>query len=88
MSTGPSDFEKIVGEPTPAEKLEVAQAIVSDTLGDYAAGKPMTAERVNQAAQAIGEIMGKCDYPVYCKFYGEHPSFCDMSCDVPFLDQV
>ncbi len=34
------------------------------------------------------EAFGICDYPSYCKFYGDNPSFCDRSCDESVWDQV
>lgn len=42
----------------------------------------MTKETFNEVAdvtgRTIGEIaFGACDFPHYCKFYGERPSFCD-----------
>jgi hypothetical protein len=39
--------------------------------------------------RTLGEtIFGACDFPHYCKFYGENPSFCDRECNVPVWDQI
>jgi hypothetical protein len=37
---------------------------------------------------AAEDLMGSCDYPSYCKFYGDDAGICDRSCDVPMWDQV
>lgn len=34
------------------------------------------------------DAFGVCDYPRYCKFYGENPGFCDRSCDTEVWDQI
>ena len=45
-------------------------------------------ERAGLLLRAAESVLGECDYPSYCKFYGENPSFCDRSCSESVLDQI
>ncbi len=43
----------------------------------------------DKTMRTIAELaFGQCDYPRYCKFYGENPSFCDRSCNMDIWDQI
>lgn len=43
----------------------------------------------DQTMRTISEVaFGGCDYPNYCKFYGERPGFCDRICGESVWDQI
>lgn len=86
---GGQEFEGVVGSFGEQDRLDTALAVNADMMrglenGEMHADDP----RVQQSADAIEGLMGPCDYPRYCKFYGDDTGICDRSCNESIWDQI
>lgn len=82
-------------EGLPAEDKELMEGALDNLAAAVEAAKAgaVDIDTVDQVydgtMRTIAEVaFGGCDYPRVCKFYGDNPSFCDRSCDIPVWDQI
>lgn len=83
-----AEREPMTGEEIMAAAVDNLQATVEGAQAGTIDSE--TVDHVyDKTMRTIAEVaFGACDYPQYCKFYGENPSFCDRSCDVDVWDQI
>lgn len=88
MSIGPEGgFEEVVSDVSQRDKDDIAESVLEDMGERLNQGGARLAD-VRAGEMAVEELMGECDYPKYCKFYGENPGFCGRTCSMSVWDQI
>jgi hypothetical protein len=85
-----SEFGNVVDGFGEEDRLDAALGVNADMMRGLESGEIHADDpRVQQSADAIEGLMGPCDYPRYCKFYGEgRTGICDRSCGESIWDQI
>ncbi len=84
-----SNLESFSEEFNEADRTEAALGINQDIIDGLESGEMSTGDdRLTESMDAVEKLMGECNYPFVCKFYGTNPDFCDRSCSESIWDQI
>lgn len=80
------DFERLL---TDEDRTKIALGVNGDLMDGLIAGETEEGDARGAESMAVVEkLMGECNFPKYCKFYGKDPDFCDRECGVPVWEQI